>query len=872
MNMSSIFVDAELAADEFGANSARSGADAGLVGEAVWESGALAQVLSEVRDRIAPLWPLKDFVAVNPFVGMTDQSFLEVVRNLARVRDGQMLMPIGYYLDQVKAGRILTGDVDQALRQCVEDYPQWYAGQSVERLFASVAFEDDMGRGQGAGRRYYTVAERSDCRVGGGWAARITHEITKHCAAHYDEGQAMWSSPWKGLPLYEAWRQVAMYDRRMEKWGIDGFRGWVAKLPESPEAAISYLLSIVDVPREHCGNWLWCQSLSITGWASYVKYRVRQSGQESECSNDLVGLIAIRLAYDVALYRSLGGEPIGGLWPVDGAGFADEVDSEVEPCDAVLVGYWLQVAAEVAYRRELGGALMAKRVSGAEGVTGAKTVASAARKRVQMVFCIDVRSEVLRRHLESVSGEVETFGFAGFFGLPMAYRSAGSAGAVSQLPVLLSPSFEVKEGMRACDHGEPGGTGGAWLERRYDLRALRKVAKVFQASAASCFSFVEAVGLAYCVRLAAASLGWAPVAASGRYDGVASSERHRLGPMLGSATTGDAGPLDIDSRAAMAESILRNLGLTDGFARLVVFCGHASETVNNPYQAGLDCGACGGHSGEPNARVAAALLNDPEVRSRLAASGIHLPDDVRFLPAVHNTTTDGLEFFDVHQVPQSHRDDLAELARLAEEAGRLARVERGRRMGVADGDGVASRGRHWSEVRPEWGLANNAALVVAPRSRTIGMNLDGRTFMHSYDQRRDVDGKVLELIMTAPMVVANWINMQYYASSVDNRVYGSGNKVLHNVVGQFGILEGNAGDLRTGLPWQSVHDGVRSQHEPLRLLVVIEASRSAILAVIRKHAIVRDLVHGGWVSLVAIDNERLHRYSSGGGWEELESL
>jgi uncharacterized protein YbcC (UPF0753/DUF2309 family) len=557
------------------------------------------------------------------------------------------------------------------------------------------------------------------------------------------------------------------------------------------------------------------------------------------------------------------------LWPFDGAGFEDEIDSDGEPCDAMLVGYWLQVAAEVAYRRELGGSLMAKLASGDEKVTGA---AVAVRKRVQMVFCIDVRSEVLRRHLESVSGEVETFGFAGFFGLPMAYRSAGSGGAVSQLPVLLSPSFEVKEGLRPGGPGEPDRTGGAWLERRYDVRALRKVVKVFQASAASCFSFVEAVGLAYCVRLAAASLGWSPVAASGRYDGVASSDRHRLGPILGSASAGDAGPLDVDRRAAMAESILRNLGLTDGFARLVVLCGHASETVNNPYRAGLDCGACGGHSGEPNARVAAALLNDPAVRTRLAASGIEVPGDVWFLPAVHNTTTDGIEFFDVHQMPPSHRDDLAELTRLAEEAGRLTRVERGRRMGVADGDRVASRGRHWSEVRPEWGLAGNAALVVAPRSRTIGMNLDGRTFMHSYDQRRDVNGKVLELIMTAPMVVANWINMQYYASSVDNRVYGSGNKVLHNVVGQFGILEGNSGDLRTGLPWQSVHDGERFQHEPLRLLVVIEASRSAIAAVIRKHAIVRDLVHGGWVSLVAIDNERLHRYSSDGGWEELESL
>jgi uncharacterized protein len=864
--MSSTTLDALSAAGQWEANSDQSVAEAG------WGGDSLAQVLSQVQGRIAPLWPLKDFVAVNPFVGMTDQSFLDVVRDLGRVRDGQMLMPVGYYLDRLKSGRIRTEDVDQALRQCIEDYPQWYAGQSVERMFASVAFDDDLERSQGAGRWYYTVAERSDNRTGSDWSARVTHEITKHCAAHYDEGQAMWSSPWKGLPLYEAWRQTAMRDRRMEKWGIEGFRDWVSALPESPEAAISYLLSIVDIPGEHAGSWLWCQALSVSGWASSIKYRVQQLGLASESSNDLVGLIAIRLAYDVALYQSIGRESLGPLWPIEGIRFKEINGSEVEPCEALLVGYWLQVSAEVAYRRELGEALMAKRASDAEPVSG---IAAAARKRAQMVFCIDVRSEVFRRHLESVSDGVETFGFAGFFGLPMAYKSAASVGPVSQLPVLLSPSFEVKEGLGACGPGDHCPTDGAWMERRYDIRALRKVIKVFQASAASCFSFVEAVGLAYCVRLVTASLGWSSIATSGRYDGVASSDRHRLGPVLGSASGaagGDLVPLDINKRAGMAESILKNLGLTDGFARLVVLCGHASETVNNPYRAGLDCGACGGHSGEPNARVAAALLNDPEVRKRLAASGVNVPQDVWFLAAVHNTTTDGIEFFDVHLMPPSHLGDLSELTRSAEEAGRLARVERGRRMGLADGNRVASRGRHWSEVRPEWGLAGNAALVVAPRSRTSGMNLDGRTFMHSYDHRRDVDGKVLELIMTAPMVVANWINMQYYASSVDNRVYGSGNKVLHNVVGQFGILEGNSGDLRTGLPWQSVHDGVSFQHEPLRLLVVIEAPRSAILAVIQKHGIVRDLVHGGWVSLVAIDNERLHRYASDGGWEELESL
>jgi uncharacterized protein len=177
---------------------------------------------------------------------------------------------------------------------------------------------------------------------------------------------------------------------------------------------------------------------------------------------------------------------------------------------------------------------------------------------------------------------------------------------------------------------------------------------------------------------------------------------------------------------------------------------------------------------------------------------------------------------------------------------------------------VFRRRSDWSELRPEWGLAGNAALIVAPRSRTAGLDLRGRTFLHSYDATRDPTGKTLELIMTAPMIVASWINLQYYASSVDNRAFGSGNKAIHNVVGLMGILQGNGGDLMTGLPWQCLHDGQRFQHEPLRLLVVIEAPREAIQRVIHQHQHVQDLVSNGWLTLVALEDEQCHRWHSDG--------
>jgi len=818
------------------------------------------QVLSDVQGKVAPLWPLKDFVAVNPFSGMSGQRFLDANDWLTSVADGTRLMPVSFYYQRIKSGEISAEDLEVALKICKSEYPQRYHGQTVPRLIASVAVGTPVGDSKVSRRNHYTVAEAIDVRDNSAWSVRVTDAISTHCAAHYDEGQAIWPSPWKHLSLYEAWLESSVHNQRMRKWGLSDLGSFVSRLPRDPAAAIAYLLAWMEVPRQSASDWLACQLFAIAGWASYLKYRLRQGSDVSTPSNDLVGLLAIRLAYDVAIAQQFGMQKVAGLWPVDSSMSHDSDVSTASVGATTVRGasnviaasaatpsvlYWLQVSAEMAYQRTLGSALVAQPSSAGHNAR------TEVRKAAQMVFCIDVRSELIRRHLESTSVDIATLGFAGFFGLPIAYRAIGESRSVSQCPVLLQPSLHVHETL-------PGSSGVS--QARADLRSIRNLWKSFQSSAASCFSFVESTGLAYGFKLLGDALGITRVVSTGQYDGVAIGERSMLGPGIVSADPDAGNHLTPDQRADIAESILKNLGLTEKFARLVVLCGHACETVNNPYRAGLDCGACGGHSGEPNARVAAGLLNATEVRSRLTARGIVIPVDTWFIPAVHNTTTDRILFYDESNLPPSHHVELTQLRSRCDHAGQLARTERSVRMGLGSADQIVDRALAWSEVRPEWGLAGNAAFIVAPRSRTARLKLDGRTFMHSYEHHRDENGKVLELIMTAPMVVANWINLQYFASTVDNRAYGSGNKVLHNVVGQFGILEGNAGDLRAGLPWQSVHDGQRYQHEPLRLAVIIEAPLEAIGAVIDKHQTVADLVNHGWLNLMAIDHDRLHRY------------
>ncbi|CAN5882287.1 hypothetical protein BH11PSE3_BH11PSE3_33110 [soil metagenome] len=422
------------------------------------------------------------------------------------------------------------------------------------------------------------------------------------------------------------------------------------------------------------------------------------------------------------------------------------------------------------------------------------------------------------------------------------------------------------------------GASDAEANRILGLRLLRRRAakawKAFKLSAVSSLTYVETAGLLFAGKLIGDSVGLTRTVSDPNTDGLDPRVIGRIGPRLeprlvDDRTTG----FDAEQRIAMAEAVLRAMSLTEGFARLVLLTGHGSTTVNNPHASGLDCGACGGHTGEANARVAATILNDPEVRAGLESRGIDIPNDTWFLGCLHDTTTDEIRIFGADNLSASYTQDLARVREILVKASSLARAERALLLGIGEGAdidrAVTARSRDWAQVRPEWGLAGNAAFIAAPRERTRGLDLGGRAFLHDYDWRKDAGFAVLKLIMTAPMVVASWINLQYYGSTVNNRAFGSGNKVLHNVVGQLGVLEGNAGDLKVGLPIQSVHDGERFVHEPLRLNVFIEAPEDALNRVIAAHEGIRQLVDNGWVHLFRLDDGRtIRRYGRDLRWED----
>ena len=565
----------------------------------------------------------------------------------------------------------------------------------------------------------------------------------------------------------------------------------------------------------------------------------------------------------------------------------------------------------------------------------------------QSIFCIDVRSECFRRQLEEIGGN-ETFGFAGFFGVPLCYQGFSSEQLTDQCPVLLKPKHVVKEIPRASQ----GKAAEKFLEGQQIAKAGHTLLHDLKENVVTPYVMVEAIGWFFGFKLFGQTLKpkWFKKAMSWikgslaipirttltvdkipreeAYEMVAAKHRaaiyrlftekydqqgvtvphdqvERLRKLALNQISSDSNEneelfqllkwnefdleqfikvlrkdfnlneRDLDYRIQeitqtgftvseqvnYVETALRLLGFTKTFARLVLLCGHGSTSDNNPYESALDCGACGGNHGVSNARALAVMANNPQVRQMLAERGITIPSDTHFLPGQHDTVTDEVELYDLEEVPATHRKDLLRLQHDLQEACEKNSRERLARLpdvpALKDDDEASLltkvRSMDWSQVRPEWGLSGHTAFIMGRRSLTQGINFEGRTFLHSYDHSQDPDGKYLEIIMTAPMIVTNWINMEHYFSTVDPMVYGAGSKVYHNVVGNIGVMYGSESDLCVGLPIQTVFDGENPYHDPMRLFAIIEAPLERIASIVGRHEILQRLTGNRWINLVAID-------------------
>jgi len=750
---------------------------------------------------IPPAWPLDATVAVNPFLGQTGERLAQVAARLERAAGCRATMPRAWYLDRIADGRIATADLDAALVAA----PVPGVGDAAGLIVAAREPAPEPAA-------LPTLADLAADASGTDWPGIVADRIGAWAAGWFDSGQALWAAP-RGPSPFAAWRAWATHDLTPEIHGLTGFAARIAEGPATVEAAFAAAARTLGLTAEMAEACCHRLLVDMGGWAQLARQRQWTAERDGAKDTTLQHLLTIRLMWEAALHDRYAAAVADG-W----ARARDAYAAPVVPHRHHLVDAALQEAADRAAQRGLAGVLAAPAAAPSGG-----------RPAVQAAFCIDVRSEVFRRALEATDPGIVTLGFAGFFGLATAHRGFGSDVVEHRLPVLLQPAVRTISGGPESSEAETA--------RRLAARAVRAWRR-FKLAAVSSFAFVEATGPLYVAKLVRDALGLADPAAPG-----------------GPAPRPDP-ELPLEARVTAAASVLRAMSLTGGFARLVVIAGHGARVTNNPYESALHCGACGGYSGEANARLLAALLNDDAVRKGVAeAEGIAIPPDTLFVAALHDTTGDTVTLYDADRPAPGHAADVNRLRGWLAAAGVVARAERALRLPGADAPGdIGRRVRDWAELRPEWGLAGCSAFIAAPRRVTLGKGLAGRAFLHDYDWRADDGFAVLELILTAPVVVASWISLQYYGSTVAPGIFGAGNKLLHNVTGGVGVVEGNGGTLRVGLPWQSVHDGADFAHEPLRLSVCVAAPEDAILDVLGRHPAVRALFDNGWMALFGLDD------------------
>ena len=772
-------------------------------------------------ESIPKTWPLYSFVTLNPLAGFENMPFEEGVARAKKLFGASGYPSVSFF------------------RQA------WEKKEIKREVVIDLLKQNSIYLSPEASLKEMEVCQRQEepTKNPGHELDRLT---VKWLSVFLDQGLSDWAMPEREKGFYAAWLSLASYDRQIPAYKK------ISKLPADKFEALESLLAGYD--QENWESIFQYQMAALPGWTGFIKYRLETSSEWQQLYPlTLADYVAVRLA----LAKQLG------------LSFLAADDAEPDSSDYKLHKIWLK-AWECSYQKQL----MHSIEWSVEKLQ--KEESPEPEPDAQMVFCIDTRSELIRRHVEQ-AGNYETFGYAGFFGIPMDYQAYGSGLSRKSCPPILESAYQVSE--------KPKENGNHLAQKFHHYQgmfhAVKSLVSSMKKNVPASFGFVEGAGAFYGLSMLSRTLF---PKAFHRLDQKVKS----IIPAFESFSEPDVKPIQktkesshglsvkmsLEEKVSIARGAFELMGWRN-FAPLVVFVGHGSHTTNNPFGSSLDCGACAASPGRHNARVLAMLCNLPEVREVLKAEHeIHIPSGTLFLAGEHNTTTDEIILFE-EGIPETYRMQMEKLKKNLAKAKSGATAER---LGMKGQDGLKSiriaqeKAANWAETRPEWGLASNAAFIIGARRLSRDINLNGRSFLHSYDWKLDPEGKALEGIMKGPLVVTQWINNHYYFSTVDNNTFGSGSKITQNITGKFGVVQGNGGDLKAGLPLQSLkEDDERIYHQPLRLTVLIHAPLDSVKRILANNK--QSLTHlfeNEWVYLAVMDPEKenaLFWYRQGGRWQ-----
>ena len=776
------------------------------------EAMGMEQILHELKHFLPAQAPLKDFVHHNTLHAFQHLSFFQGLKQANDQFGYQGFLSLSDYRNLYREGKIKGLVLKKILENQFGDQANaWLVkllDESHDRLKSP-----KIGQFRAHWRdEYHFNLDKT-----------IQPFLFRLLSAYLDQGISIWPFPLEAKGFLDSIRQLqaGSYSSIFKSKRVE-------KLLQNPDLNLEDLLEILVGDPKGYGWYLFDQQFAHPGWSGMVS--VLESQPESLLDSkriSLEDLILVECLLEIdALDKKFGESwiPLGHQYPHDThhlfeIGLMEEVD--------LVLQCW-QEAFEWSYYDEV--------LSGIRAVV--PTPANAKVPSFQALFCIDDRECSTRRHLEYIDPNCATYGTPGFFNVEFYFQPEYGKFHTKSCPAPVTPKFLIKETAKhkklASDvhfnqrsHSLVRGwlsaqTLGFWSALRLVGNVLRPSSSALEVSS---FHHMDPKGSLSIV-----------------YQG-----EEENGLQIG---------FKIEEMADRMEGLLRSIGLLEGFSPLVYLIGHGASSINNTHYAGYDCGACCGRPGSVNARVAAFMANQPEVRIQLKGRGIDIPAGTQFLGGLHDTTKDELVFFDEETLHpenlKSHRENQEKFVRVLD----INSLERSRRFDTLDKnktigglhDAVKKRAFSLFEPRPEYNHATNALCIVSRKSTLKGLFFDRRAFLNSYDYRKDPSGNALTKILSAAIPVCGGINLEYYFSRMDPDKLGAGTKLPHNVMGLIGVANGADGDLRTGLPYQMVEI-----HDPIRLLMVVEQIPELVNHVITASPALLEWVNNNWVHLVVLD-------------------
>lgn len=794
--------------------------------------------------------PIKDFVHHNTLHAVQHLPFHDGVAVAAKIFGARSYLPIEDYQQMYRRGRIKAFAIDWALTHT--DCSATQRQQLKKRLF------------QPDKNSHYPPLSLANHGIRTTWLKHIevdlnamVHPVLFRLLGNFlDQGISRWSLPKNGEPFWDCVLRLAQ-NSFLPLYPLNE-QHVREVLSDNPEQVIRSCLKQIVGDESLYEQYLLEMLLAHPGWAGMVRIIELNPGALLSRRNiSLKQMLAAELSIELAfLYKTKGKQfdPIAAKPPGDDIPLLRQ--GAFKPQIPLHLKIWHE-AMEWSLHSELLLALEPK--TGQTAVPDKKPAPQA-----QALFCIDDRECSLRRYLEEIDPAIETYGAAGFFGIDFLYQGLDDAYPVAQCPNAMVPKHLIKESA-----SNPNKQNKSKVDALHHMHFTAH--SMFRG-----WLYTQTLGLGYALRMA-----WNVFRPATKLPGIPSlsevDSHSNLHLLRESDQPTDDGHLLGFSFSEMADrvgSLLRNIGLTHQFAPLVVIVAHGSSSVNNPHFAAYDCGACAGKPGEPNARAFAWMANHPTVRTLLRDAGVDIPDDTRFVAALHNTSRDEITYFDQHLLVQHPAPGLRAFQQTMYKALQRNARERCRwfELGPQTPSNkqahqhVMERASSIFEPRPEYNHSNNLYCIVGRRALTRDLFLDRRAFLHSYDPDTDPQGKIMAQILTAVIPVCGGINLEYLFSRIDNSVYGAGTKLPHNVIGLLGVANGVEGDLRTGLPSQMIE-----VHEPARLLVAVEQTREILDKAIEQLGPLREWLDNTWISFVSCHpvSRQLHLYSVD-GWEAID--